>query len=101
MRRRRMHGPKHAASDEKLDDVREQTGWEFAHVRFIIERLGYGPVTEEIDRTIADGESLEALRVTLGTRAARRAPTLAAVCRAKALGYLPDTDTQTRTGEKG
>lgn len=68
--------------------MREQTGWEYPHVRFIVEHLGYGAVTEEIDRAAAVGGSLEALRVTLGERAARTAKTLAAVCRAQALGYL-------------
>jgi hypothetical protein len=57
----------------QVRDVQEQTGWPYQHTLFLVQQLGYGPVSEAVDACAPD--KLGDLRRELGdkARAAQRA----------------------------
>jgi hypothetical protein len=57
----------------QVRDVQEQTGWPYQHTLFLVQQLGYGPVSEAVD-ACPQGD-MDALRRRLGdeARAAQRA----------------------------
>lgn len=53
----------------KARDVQAQTGWSYRFTGFLIQQLGYGVVSDEVDRVIEAGGDLAALNETLAKRA--------------------------------
>jgi hypothetical protein len=53
----------------KVRDVQAQTGWPYTFTGFLIQQLGYGVVSEEVDRVVEAKGSLAELRETLAKRA--------------------------------
>ncbi len=58
-------------SKRRIRDVQDQTGWGYQATMFLVQQLGYGPVTEEVDRVVAAKGDLEHLLKELGKRAKR------------------------------
>jgi hypothetical protein len=62
-------------SKRRVRDVQDQTGWNYQQTVFLIQQLGYGKVTEEIDRVLSVGDptrkklALEELLKLLAMRA--------------------------------
>jgi hypothetical protein len=63
---------------KRVRDVQDQTGWSYMQCKFLVEQLGYGQVTEEIDKVVEVKGDLGELYGRLGklARDAQRARTV-------------------------